>query len=132
MATPKRARNPRGSGEKLRDELLVAAEALLDDTGDPSSVTVRGVAGRVGVAPNAVYLHFANRDELLVAAVARRFGTFVATLNKQAATIGDPRELLFAGHRAYMAFARANPGIYRAMFGGQSLDPTNQELGDRL
>lgn len=136
MATPPKAsarqRNPRGSGEKLRDDLLTAAEALLDETGDPGRVTVRGVAASVGVAPNAVYLHFAKRDDLLVATVVRRFGSFVDTLHEQARTIADPRELLIAAHRAYMAFAKANPGVYRAMFGGQSLDPTNVELGDRL
>ena len=60
-----RARNPRGTGEKLRAELLDAADALLVESGDPAKVTVRGVAATVGVAPNAVYLHFADREALL-------------------------------------------------------------------
>ncbi len=131
MATPRR-RNARGQGERLRDELLTAAVALLDDSGDPAAVTVRGVATRVGAAPNAVYLHFANRDALLVEAVATRFATFTETLRAIAATVDDALGQLRAGHDAYMAFARANPGVYRAMFGGQSLDPDNLDLSRRL
>ncbi len=131
MATPRR-RNARGQGELLRDELLAAAVTLLDEGGDPAAVTVRGVASRVGAAPNAVYLHFASRDALVVEAVATRFATFTDTLRAIAATVDDPLGQLRAGHDAYMAFARANPGVYRAMFGGQSLDPDNVELGRRL
>jgi AcrR family transcriptional regulator len=115
----------------LRNEMLVAAAALLDETGDPAAVTVRGVAARVGAAPNAVYLHFSNRDDLLIEAVTTRFATFTDTLRAIADTAA-PIDRLRAGHHAYMAFARANPGVYRAMVGGQSLDPDNVELSRRL
>lgn len=131
MTTP-RARNPRGRGDQLRAELLAAAAALLDEHGDPAAVTVRGVAATVGVAPNAVYLHFANRDALLVAAVTERFATFTAALVEILDGTAAPLDQLRAGHGAYMAFARANPGVYRAMFGGQSLDPGNDALAGAL
>lgn len=131
MATP-RARNPRGHGDQLRADLLAAAAALLDEHGDPVAVTVRGVAAAVGVAPNAVYLHYPNRDALVVAAVTERFATFTATLTDILADDSAPLDQLRAGHRAYMDFARANPGVYRAMFGGQSLDPDNAALASAL
>lgn len=131
MATP-RQRNARGRGDRLRDELLTAAASMLDETGDPAAVTVRGAAARVGAAPNAVYLHFASREDLLIEAVTTRFATFTETLRRINAVAADPLAQLREGHAAYMAFARANPGVYRAMFGGQSLDPDNVDLNLRL
>lgn len=131
MATP-RQRNPRGQGDQLRTELLAAAAALLDDAGDPAALTVRGVAAAVGVAPNAVYLHFANRDALLAEVVAVRFDTFTRSLRTIAATEADPLAQLRAGHRAYMDFARANPAVYRVIFGGEGVAPEDRAADDRL
>jgi AcrR family transcriptional regulator len=112
--------------------LIDAALAVLDESGDPIDVTVRGVASRVGVAPTAVYLHFPHRDALLVEAVTTRFMDFVEALAAINASDLAPLERLRTGHRAYMDFARANPGVYRAMFGRVSLDPDHAELGDRM
>ena len=39
-----RQRNPRGQGDRLREELIEAALGLLGDTGDPEQVSIRGVA----------------------------------------------------------------------------------------
>src|SRR5687767_4094202 len=113
-----RAKNPRGTGEKLRAELLAAANAVLDDTGEPSSATVRGIAAAVGVAPKAVYLHFADRDELLAAILVDRFTAFGDRLRAAVAAAGDDAlACLRAGHRAYIDFATEHPGHYRLLFG---------------
>ena len=122
-----RARNPKGSGDRLRAELLAAANAVLDRTSDPATVTIRGVAAAVGVAPNAVYLHFADRDALLDALVADRFAAFGAHLAAAiAAAPDDPVERLRAGHTAYVEYALAHPGHYRLLFGA----PTAPEAVD--
>lgn len=114
-----RAKNPRGQGEQLRAELLAAANELLDRSGDPASVTVRGVAGAVGVVPNAVYLHFADRAALLDALVADRFAAFGLHLRSAIAQADDdPVDRLRAGHAAYVDFALTHPGHYRLLFGG--------------
>lgn len=113
-----RRRNPKGSGELLRTELLAAANEILDATGDPAKVTIRGVAAAVGVAPNAVYLHFADRQALLVALVEERFAAFAAHILAAAETAGDdPLERLRRGNEAYVSYALAHAGHYRLMFG---------------
>ncbi|WP_449338924.1 TetR/AcrR family transcriptional regulator [Streptomyces chartreusis] len=60
----RRRRAKRGDGGRLREELLEAAAALLDDAGE-DAVTIRAVAQAVGVSTPSVYLHFDNRLELL-------------------------------------------------------------------
>lgn len=116
----------------LREQLLDAAVELLERTGDPAAGTVRGVASRVGVAPNAVYLHFSRRDTLLAEAVATTFSGFTETLASIGESSDPPIEQLRAGHRAYMAFARSNPGVYRAMFGGHTLGAGDPDTDDVL
>ena len=59
-----RGRNPRGEGDRLRATLLEAATALLAESEDPDSVSVRAVTRRARVSPTALYLHFENREEL--------------------------------------------------------------------
>ena len=111
----RRARSPRGQGDALRDELIAAAAALLDETGDPDAVTVRGVASAVGVAPTALYLHFADRGELMVAVIEERFAEFARTIDA-ADPGGDPLEGLLLRGEAYVTFALEHPGHYRALF----------------
>lgn len=127
-----RTRNPRGHGERLRAELLAAANELLDRAGDPGAVTIRGVAAAVGVAPNAVYSHFADRDTLLVALVEDRFAAFADHIRTAIEAAGDdPLERLRRGHEAYIDFALAHPGHYRLLFGGGHLDPARTDLAER-
>ncbi len=114
-----RAKNPKGSGERLRAELLAAANDVLDRAGDPGDVTIRGVAAAVGVAPNAVYLHFANRAALLAALVEDRFAAFADHIRAAIESAGDdPLERLRRGHDAYVGFALAHPGHYRLLMEG--------------
>jgi AcrR family transcriptional regulator len=115
----------------LRADLIEAANAILDRTGDPADVTVRGVAAAVGVAPNAVYLHFADRDTLLTEVVVDRFGAFKAALTDAVVGIDDPLERLRAGHAAYCDFAMEHPGHYRMLFGSTGVDPARQDLWNR-
>jgi AcrR family transcriptional regulator len=56
----RRRRARRGEGEKLREEILEAAERLLLQTGSEEMVQVRAVAEAVGVTPPSIYLHFAD------------------------------------------------------------------------
>ena len=123
----RRPRSPRGGGARLRDELVQAATVLLDRTGDPDAVTLRGVAAEVGVAPTAIYLHFADRDELMVTIVEERFAEFHRTI-EDADPGGDPVDALVARGEAYVGFALAHPGHYRVLFGGLPLAPDRDDL----
>lgn len=126
-----RARNARGTGDRLRTELIAAANEILDRTGDPADVTVRGVAAAVGVAPNAVYLHFSDRDALLTEVVVDRFGALEAALADAVEDASDPLDRLRRGHAAYCEFALAHPGHYRMLFGPTGVDPARKDLHDR-
>ena len=54
-------RGRRGPRRALtEDEILDAALSLLDD-GGPTAATIRGIAAKVGVAPNAVYTYFPDK-----------------------------------------------------------------------
>ena len=54
----RRARNPRGSGDRLREEIVEAGIRLVDETGDSAALTLRGVARAAGIAAPSIYQHF--------------------------------------------------------------------------
>ena len=55
------------------DEILDAALSLLDD-GGTNAASVRGIAAKVGVAPNAVYTYFPDKASVINALVERLLG----------------------------------------------------------
>jgi TetR/AcrR family transcriptional regulator, tetracycline repressor protein len=67
-------RNRRGPRRALsEDEILDAAFALLDE-GGAAAASVRSIAARVGVAPNAVYTYFPDKAAVVKALVERLLG----------------------------------------------------------
>ena len=61
----RRTRNRRGEGWRLREDLLNAADSLLDEVASPDTISLREVARRAGVSPMAPYRHFASSQELV-------------------------------------------------------------------
>ncbi|WP_218133709.1 TetR/AcrR family transcriptional regulator [Lentzea fradiae] len=114
-----RRRNRRGEGGKLREEIIAAAVALLDEGGDASSVTLRAVARKAGIAAPSIYAHFADQPSIMLAVVRRELDALAVVLREADEAAGsDARERLFAVCNAYLDFARAHPQRYRIMFGG--------------
>src|SRR5689334_20754555 len=72
--TTSRPRSRRGSGEELREALIVATSALLD-THQLDDLTVRTVTAATGVSPTALYLHFSDLDALVHEVKKRFFAT---------------------------------------------------------
>lgn len=124
-----RVRNARGEGIRLRMALMDAAEALLVEQGSADRLSIRGITARAGVTPTALYLHFADKEELLNAVVARGFEELRTMLTEaDAAHAGDPRAQLAAMAQAYTAFALQRPALYRVLFatyvpGGKIMPP---------
>jgi AcrR family transcriptional regulator len=117
VTTAARERNKRGEGERLRDALLDAAGELLEENGDVDQLSVRAVTARAGVSPTALYLHFADKEELAPAVKKRAFIAFGEALREgERAHPGKPREQLLAMAHAYFRFAREHPGHYAIMF----------------
>ncbi len=110
-----RRRNPRGQGERLRDDIVEAASKLLADPASPP-LTLRAVAREVGVAATSVYLHFADIQSLVVVVAERRFGELVQVVEGARGSAATPREQVVAGCLAYCEFGLEHPGHYQVMF----------------
>ncbi|WP_329066379.1 TetR/AcrR family transcriptional regulator [Amycolatopsis sp. NBC_01480] len=118
-AAPARARNRRGEGARLRDEIVTAAAELLDETGDDSAISLRSVARRVGIAAPSIYRHFPDQPAIVLAVTQSAFAELDDRLRTGVAAAGEnPRKQLFAICHGYLEFAAAHPGRYRTMFGG--------------
>ena len=73
VAATKRSRRPGPRRALTEDEILDAALALLDD-GGPNAASIRGIAAKVGVAPNAVYTYFPDKAAVIKALIERLLG----------------------------------------------------------
>jgi AcrR family transcriptional regulator len=111
--TRTRQRNPRGQGERLRDDIIEAASRLLADPAAPP-LTLRAVAREVGAAATSVYLHFDSIETLTLATVNHLFGELMRRQDELTET--DLRERVLAGALVYCEFGLASPGHYQLMF----------------
>src|SRR5579862_9555600 len=108
-APVRRSRSRRGQGDQLRDEILAAAERILIDTNDESALSIRAIASAVGVTPPSIYLHFADRNDL-VFAVCERQAEQVDRVMEEAAEAGtDPWDRIRCRGHAYMRWGLDNP-----------------------
>jgi AcrR family transcriptional regulator len=115
-ATPRRHRARRGEGEKLREEILAAAERLLMESGDEDAVSIRAVADAVGVTSPSIYLHFEDKNELLFAVCESHFAKLDEFMERAGAEASDPLEELRLRGRAYVQFGLEHPEQYRILF----------------
>jgi AcrR family transcriptional regulator len=118
----------------LREALIEAARKLIAEKG-PAGFTFADAARFAGVSPAAPYRHFRDRDALLADVAREGFGRFEAMLKTGWAN-GKPDPLTAFNNvgRAYLAFARAEPAYYTAMFEAGLPPDLNAELraaGDR-
>ena len=100
----------------LREALLREGLLLLEEGGE-AGFSLRELARRVGVSANAAYRHFARKEALLEALAADGFHRFAAAQAMAAVSGADPREGFLAAGHAYVDFARAQPALFRLMFG---------------
>ena len=113
---PPRSRYRRGEGALLREDILNAASELFVVEGGVEGVTIRAVAAAVGVSPPSVYLHFADKDELIFAVCQSLFARLDAALEEAVAGIDDPFAACKARAAAYVRFGLEHPEHYRVLF----------------
>ena len=106
----------------LREALLEAGVQMARE-GGPAAVVLREATRRSSVSPNAAYRHFADRQALLDAVSARAQGLAADRMEDAAASApssgdkqSDARQQLRAVGAGYLAFAREQPGLFRAAF----------------
>jgi len=111
-----RARNRRGEGALLRDDILDAASQLLVELGDEEKVTIRSVAAAVGVSPPSVYLHFPDKDTLIFAVCQKLFAALDEAIERATAGLDDPFDRMRERALAYARFGVEHPEHYRVLF----------------
>ena len=127
-AVRSRPRSPRGEGEKLRDDLLDATERLMIETGRADSVSIRAIADAVGVTPPSIYLHFPDKDSLILAVCERHFEVFDAVIEEAGGSTDDPVDSLRRRGRAYVRFGLENPEPYRILFMTRTEGPQQRDV----
>jgi AcrR family transcriptional regulator len=91
-------------------------------------VSVRAVADAVGVSPPSIYLHFADKDQLMLAVCEAQFHVFDEYVQRQAADVEDPVERLVARGHAYVQFGTEHPAHYRVLFMAETTAPPGPEF----
>ncbi|SPJ22352.1 TetR/AcrR family transcriptional regulator [Palleronia abyssalis] len=98
-------------------QALVDATLLLIEKKGPTGFTVSEAAKDAGVTPAAVYRHFDGRDGLIAECARQGYEVFADRM-EEAYARGLPSAMRAFSEtgRAYLEFARKNPGHYVAMF----------------
>ncbi|MGN6092849.1 MAG: TetR/AcrR family transcriptional regulator [Luteibacter jiangsuensis] len=100
---------------KTADRILAAAHALFDAHG-AEAVTMRRVAGELGLSAMAIYRHFPNREALLERLSNDSFEEAARTWASHARE-RDPRRRLLAMLASYLDYAVAHPHLFDHAFG---------------
>ncbi len=116
----------------LRREAIIASTRVLITENGLDHLTLRRLAGHLGVTAPALYGHFEDKGDLLRSLAEVEFSRLQARFDAVEAT--DPLERIRALNRAYADQARENPELFRVMFlfppdlGGITGPPQGVEL----
>jgi TetR/AcrR family transcriptional regulator, tetracycline repressor protein len=129
MTAPSKRGRPGPRRALTEDEILDATLQLLDE-GGANGASVRGIAAKVGVAPNAVYTYFPDKAAVIRALVERLFSEVDHGVFADRAQPWRQRvESLSVELRARLA---AHPGAVTLMIGQPRTGPHALALGERL
>jgi AcrR family transcriptional regulator len=119
MSTPSRSSYRHGDLAAA----LTQAGIELARAGGPQAVVLREATRRVGVSPNAAYRHFADHRALLRAVAATAMSQLAGAMEERQSAVSTrvrpprrARERLRAVGAGYLAYARAEPGLFRTAF----------------
>lgn len=112
--------------ENSASRILAAAIDMLADEGY-ESLSMRKLAGRVGLSQAAIYRHYRNKTELVASAIDVGYSQLKARLVSLEQEKMNPAETLSEGIRRYVDFALESPRLYKA-FLLQDLGPAKSEI----
>ncbi len=118
----------------LREALIEALRILIERNG-PDGFRIAEACRMAGVTTAAPYKHFADRDAMLRAVALGGMERLAVAMQAAADAHpgGAPARVVALG-RCYVTFARAEPGVFRLMFGlaeHHEDDPDLKAAGDR-
>ena len=108
-------RKPKGGGHERRAEILSAAERIFIEHGYEGA-TIRKIADEVGLSSTALYMHFADKAEILHEICRQAFETLMASNAAITAEPVAPVERLRRMMQAYVDFGFENPNAYRLIY----------------
>ena len=136
MTTTSRARNPRGSGARLREEILDGAIALIDEGDDAATgLSLRAIARYTGISAPSIYPHFPDLQAVVEAVLERCFAQLESEVRAAMDGIGGgdgsdeqaPVSALLAGCSAYVRYGWEHAARYRLMFAASGFAPNAVE-----
>jgi len=108
--------NPRGQGERLRADIITTATKMLDVLADDQALSMRAVAREVGIAATSVYLHFADRDALVLATLEHCHRDIMRAMEAAEAAAADPADALRARTLLLGTWAQEHAGLYKVLY----------------
>ena len=113
--SPRSQRKPKGEGHARRAEILAAAERIFVEHGYEVA-TIRKIADEVGLSSTALYMHFADKGEILQEICRQAFAALLELNRAVMAEPGGPEQRLRRMMQAYIDFGFANPNAYRLVY----------------
>jgi len=113
--TPRSARKPKGEGHARRAEILAAAERIFVEHGYEGA-TIRKIADEVGLSSTALYMHFADKSEMLHEICRGAFEALIASHQEILVADEAPEARLRRMIEAYIKFGFDNPNAYRLTY----------------
>lgn len=132
----KSARKPKGDGHLRRAEILRAAERIFVVEGYEGA-TIRKIADEVGVSSTCLYMHFRDKDQILLEICTAAMEELLSINTEITARPIDPVERVRMMLNAYIDFALKHPNAYRLVFCSSPLAASMQkqevtlDLGDQ-
>ncbi len=111
---PKKPRTPQEIKE-IRERILKEALDIINRDGF-EGLSMRKLAGRLGVKAVTIYNYYANKDDLYLAVLTRGFQMLYGECRRVYDSTGSPEENLQAMIRAYLQFGLEHPHFYNLMF----------------
>jgi AcrR family transcriptional regulator len=99
---------------ETREKILDAARELFIEEGF-DGVSMRKIADRIEYSPTAIYMHFADKEQLFMEICHEDFRRLAQSM-VGLAQVPDPVERLRRIGDAYIEFGLENPNHYRTMF----------------
>ncbi|MBT3224389.1 MAG: TetR/AcrR family transcriptional regulator [Proteobacteria bacterium] len=116
---------PRPADPTLPDRILKAAESVVVAEGH-EALNMRTLARLARVSATTIYAHFSSKAALRRALELRVADRLNESIRRIDPTL-EPFETLAEIGRQYIAFAEANPRLYRLMFDGLDGTPISDE-----
>ena len=111
----------------LRESALEIARDIVITRGH-DALAMRDLAQCIGVTPAALYRHFSNRGDLLMALAEEGHQFLLRDLQATFADASSPREGLEVAMFSFLAFCEHKPGLFRMMYDDEVIGASDAEL----